>query len=68
MRSSYAMTRTDYALGDIKVEAIYGNNVARGRAIAAQYDPKKVMCLAGPSTSPRGMADVCVGGPRLQSC
>ena len=41
------LTSIDYALGDVSLDQVYGDNVARGRAIAAQYDPAKVMCLAG---------------------
>ena len=48
----------DYALGDVSLGEIYGDNVARGRAIAAQYDPAKVMCLAGASVLPALRAEI----------
>ncbi|KAA1473356.1 FAD dependent oxidoreductase [Dentipellis sp. KUC8613] len=38
---------TNYALGDVPLKAIYGNNVERLREIKRKYDPKSVMALAG---------------------
>lgn len=37
----------NYVLYDTPLESIYGDNVARLKAIHAQYDPQNVMGLAG---------------------
>ncbi|TFY66021.1 hypothetical protein EVG20_g5059 [Dentipellis fragilis] len=42
-----AVIYSNYALGDVPLEAVYGGNVERLRGIKGRYDPDNVMGLAG---------------------